>query len=140
MAKGAGHYRNAKYMAHLVNAIQQADPGVWGNERFNLDSSVTQSQVLRSTGQKPGKVSVNGRTVDLSGSTVTSYWANKAGAPTTIYNFAIGGSETDYQNVWSSIIGSFSSTPSSSNSSSSTSSSSSTQSTSSSSTQSNSRR
>ena len=127
MAKGAGHYRNAKYMAYLVNAIQQAEPGVWGNERFNLDSSVTQSQVLRSTGQKPGKVSVNGKTVDLSGSTVTSYWANKAGAPTTSYHFAIGGSEADYQNAWSSIIGSFSSTPSSSNSSSSTSSSSSTQ-------------
>lgn len=115
-------------MAYLVNAIQQAEPGVWGNERFNLDSSVTQSQVLRSTGQKPGKVSVNGRTVDLSGSTVTSYWATKAGAPTTSYHFAIGGSEADYQNAWSSIIGSFSSTPSSSNSSSSTSSSSSTQS------------
>ena len=47
MAKGAGHYRNAKYMAYLVNAIQQAEPGVWGNERFNLDSSVTQSQVLK---------------------------------------------------------------------------------------------
>ena len=136
MAKGAGHYRNAKYMAHLVNAIQQAEPGVWGNERFNLDSSVTQSQVLRSTGQKPGKVSVNGKTVDLSGSTVTSYWANKAGAPTTSYHFAIGGSEADYQNAWSSIIGSFSSTPSSSSSSSASSSSTS----SSSSTQSNSRR
>ena len=117
MAKGAGHYRNAKYMAYLVNAIQQAEPGVWGNERFSLDSSVTQSQVLRSTGQKPGKVSVNGKTVDLSGSTVTSYWANKAGAPTTSYHFAIGGSEADYQNAWSSIIGSFSSTPSSSSSS-----------------------
>ena len=128
MAKGAGHYRNAKYMAYLVNAIQQAEPGVWGNERFNLDSSVTQSQVLRSTGQKPGKVSVDGKTVDLSGSTVTSYWANKAGAPTTSYHFAIGGSEADYQNAWSSIIGSFSSTPSSSSSSSGTSSSSSTQS------------
>ena len=117
MAKGAGHYRNAKYMAYLVNAIQQAEPGVWGNERFNLDSSVTQSQVLRSTGQKPGKVSANGKTVDLSGSTVTSYWANKTGAPTTSYHFAIGGSEADYQNAWSSIIGSFSSTPSSSSSS-----------------------
>ena len=128
MAKGAGHYRNAKYMAHLVNAIQEAEPGVWGNERFNLDFSVTQSQVLRSTGQKPGKVTVNGKTVDLSGSTVTSYWANKAGAPTTSYHFAIGGSEADYQNAWSSIIGSFSSTPSSSSSSNSTSSSSSTQS------------
>ena len=121
MAKGAGHYRNAKYMAYLVNAIQQAEPGVWGNEHFNLDSSVTQSQVLRSTGQKPGKVSVNGKTVDLSGSTVTSYWANKAGAPTTSYRFAIGGSDADYQNAWSSIVGSLP-TPSSSSSSSSSSS------------------
>mgnify|MGYP000936302428 FL=1 len=121
MAKGAGHYRNAKYMAYLVNAIQQAEPGVWGNERFNLDSSVTQSQVLRSTGQKPGKVTVNGKTVDLSGSTVTSYWANKAGAPTTSYHFAIGGSEADYQNVWSSIVGWAPTPPSSSNSSSSSS-------------------
>lgn len=121
MAKGAGHYRNAKYMAHLVNAIQQAEPGVWGNERFNLDSSVTQSQVLRSTGQKPGKVTVNGKTVDLSGSTVTSYWANKTGAPATSYRFAIGGSDADYQNAWSSIVGSLP-TPSSSSSSSSSSS------------------
>ncbi|MCG4865311.1 penicillin-binding protein PBP1B [Streptococcus mitis] len=128
MAKGAGHYRNAKYMAYLVNAIQQAEPGVWGNERFNLDSSVTQSQVLRSTGQKPGKVSVNGKTVDLSGATVTSYWANKAGAPTTSYHFAIGGSEADYQNAWSSIVSTLptpSSSSTSSNSSSSSSSSSS---------------
>ena len=141
MAKGAGHYRNAKYMAYLVNAIQQAEPGVWGNERFNLDSSVTQSQVLRSTGQKPGKVTVNGKTVDLSGPTVTSYWATKAGAPMTSYHFAIGGSESDYQNAWSSIVSTLP-TPSSSSTSSSSSSSASSSSTSSSSspTQSNSRR
>ena len=140
MAKGAGHYRNAKYMAHLVNAIQEAEPGVWGNERFNLDSSVTQSQVLRSTGQKPGKVSVNGKTVDLSGSTVTSYWANKAGAPTTSYHFAIGGSESDYQNAWSSIVSTLPTPSSSSTSSSSSSSASSSSTSSSSSTQPNSGR
>ena len=140
MAKGAGHYRNAKYMAHLVNAIQEAEPGVWGNERFSLDSSVTQSQVLRSTGQKPGKVTVNGKTVDLSGSTVTSYWANKAGAPTTSYHFAIGGSESDYQNAWSSIVSTLPTTSSSSTSSSSSSSASSSSTSSSSSTQPNSGR
>ena len=140
MAKGAGHYRNANYMAHLVNAIQEAEPGVWGNERFNLDSSVTQSQVLRSTGQKPGQVSVNGKTVDLSGSTVTSYWANKAGAPTTSYHFAIGGSESDYQNAWSSIVSTLPTPSSSSTSSSSSSSDSSSSTSSSSSTQPNSRR
>ena len=140
MAKGAGHYRNANYMAHLVNAIQQAELGVWGNERFNLDSSVTQSQVLRSTGQKPGKVSVNGKTVDLSGSTVTSYWANKAGAPTTSYYFAIGGSELDYQNAWSSIVSTLPTPSSSSTSSSSSSSDGPSSTSSSSSTQPNSRR
>ena len=140
MAKGAGHYRNANYMAHLVNAIQEAEPGVWGNERFNLDSSVTQSQVLRSTGQKPGKVSVNGKTVDLSGSTVTSYWANKAGAPMTSYHFAIGGSESDYQNAWSSIVSTLPTPSSSSTSSSSSSSASSSSTSSASSTQPNSRR
>ena len=112
LAKGAGHYRNANYMAHLVNAIQQAEPGIWGNERFNLDSSVTKSQVLKSTGEKPGKVTINGKEVTVSGSTVTSYWATKEGAPVTTYRFAIGGSDTDYQNAWKNILGSLPSLPS----------------------------
>ena len=106
LGKGAGHYRNAKYMAHLVNAIQQAAPSAWGSERFKLDSSVTSSQVLKSTGQKPGKVTINGKEINLSGETVTSYWANQAGAPTTTYKFAIGGSDADYQSAWSTILGS----------------------------------
>ena len=37
---------------------------------------------------------------------VTSYWANQAGAPTTTYRFAIGGSDADYQNAWNTILGS----------------------------------
>lgn len=106
LGKGAGHYRNAKYMAHLVNAIQQAAPSAWGSERFKLDSSVTSSQVLKSTGQKPGKVTINGKEINLSGETVTSFWANQAGAPTTSYKFAIGGSDSDYQNAWNTILGS----------------------------------
>ena len=111
LAKGAGHYRNANYMAHLVNAIQKAEPGIWGNERFNLDPSVTKSQVLKSTGEKAGKVTINGKEVTVSGSTVTSYWATKEGAPVTTYRFAIGGSDADYQNAWQSILGSLPTLP-----------------------------
>ena len=111
LAKGAGHYRNANYMAHLVNAIQQAEPGIWGNERFSLDPSVTKSQVLKSTGEKPGKVTINGKEVTVSGSTVMSYWATKEGAPATTYRFAIGGSDADYQNAWKSILGSLPTLP-----------------------------
>ena len=106
LGKGAGHYRNAKYMAHLVNAIQQAAPSAWGSEHFKLDSSVTSSQVLKSTGQKPGKVTINGKEINVTGEMVTSYWANQAGAPTTTYKFAIGGSDADYQNAWNTILGS----------------------------------
>lgn len=106
LGKGAGHYRNAKYMAHLVNAIQQAAPSSWGSERFKLDPSVTSSQVLKSTGQKPGKVTINGKEINVTGEMVTSYWANQNGAPTTSYKFAIGGSDSDYQNAWNTILGS----------------------------------
>ena len=121
LSRRAGYSNNSNYMAHLVNAIQQASPSIWGNERFTLDPSVVKSEVLKSTGQKPGKVSVEGKEVEVTGSTVTSYWANKAGAPATSYRFAIGGSDADYQNAWSSIVGSLP-TPSSSSSSSSSSS------------------
>lgn len=117
LSRRAGYSNNSNYMAHLVNAIQESEPGIWGNERFALDSSVVKSEVLKSTGQKPGKVSVEGKEVDVTGSTVTSYWANKAGAPATSYLFAIGGSDADYKNAWSSIVGSLP-TPSSSSSSS----------------------
>ena len=106
LEKLAGYTRNANYMAHLVNAIQQAAPSAWGSERFKLDSSVTSSQVLKSTGQKPGKVAINGKEINVTGEMVTSYWANQAGAPTTTYRFAIGGSDSDYQNAWNTILGS----------------------------------
>ncbi|KXT72815.1 Multimodular transpeptidase-transglycosylase [Streptococcus sp. DD10] len=99
-----GYNNNANFMANLVNAIHQAQPGIWGNERFSLDPSVIKSDVLKSTGQRAGQVNVNGRNINLSGQTVTSYWA-KNGAPTTQYKFAIGGSDADYQNAWNQILG-----------------------------------
>ena len=108
-------------MAHLVNAIQKASPSIWGNERFALDPSVVKSEVLKSTGQNQGRFLLKEKRVEVTGSTVTSYWANKSGAPATGYRFAIGGSDADYQNAWSSIVRSLP-TPSSSSSSSSSSS------------------
>ena len=53
-------------MAYLANAIYQADPAAWGvQDRFTLDSSVISSTVLKSTGQRPGRVNVNGRDIDV---------------------------------------------------------------------------
>ncbi|RSJ89643.1 Penicillin-binding protein 1F [Streptococcus cristatus] len=105
MAALTGYNNNAAYMAYLANAIYEVDPEAWGiGEKFNLDSSVIKSDVLKSTGERPGTVTINGRSINLSGPTVPSYWA-KNGAPTTSYRFSIGASDADYQRAWGAILG-----------------------------------
>ncbi len=42
----------------------------------------------------------------VSGSTVTSYWATKGRCPSDHLSFAIGGSDADYLNAWKNILGS----------------------------------
>lgn len=107
MAALTGYNNNAAYMAYLANAIYEADPSAWGiGEKFNLDSSVIKSDVLKSTGERPGTVTINGRSINLSGPTVPSYWA-KNGAPTTSYRFGIGASDADYQRAWGAILGGY---------------------------------
>ena len=109
MAALTGYNNNAAYMAYLANAIYEADPEAWGiGEKFNLDSSVIKSDVLKSTGERPGTVTINGRSINLSGPTVPSYWA-KNGAPTTSYRFGIGASDADYQKAWGAILGGYTS-------------------------------
>lgn len=109
MAALTGYNNNAAYMAYLANAIYEADPEAWGiGEKFNLDSSVIKSDVLKSTGERPGTVTINGRSINLSGPTVPSYWA-KNGAPTTSYRFGIGASDADYQRAWGAILGGYTS-------------------------------
>lgn len=96
----------ARYVSNLVNSIYQADSNIFGiGQKFQLDDSVIESTVLKSTGQKPGTVSVNGRSVTVNGETTTSYWA-KNGAPVTTYDFMIGGTDADRQSAWASIVGS----------------------------------
>ena len=100
-----GYNNNAQYMAQLANAIYQADPSLFGiQDKFTLDKSVIRSEVLKATGERPGRVNVNGRDIDVSGQMVTSLWA-KNGAPTTQYRFAIGGSDSDYQSAWAAMLG-----------------------------------
>ncbi|WEV60487.1 transglycosylase domain-containing protein [Streptococcaceae bacterium ESL0729] len=107
MAPLTGYANNGNYMANLVNAINSASPNIFGNgQKFKLDSSATESKVLVSTGEKPGKVTVGSNTIDLSGETTSSYWATSKGAPTTQYKFAIGGSDANYADAWSKIVGS----------------------------------
>lgn len=113
MSQNSGFINNAKFTANLVNAINAADPNIFGpGQKFtnpNSDPNVTKSKVLVSTGEKPGKVNVklsNGKTqeVNLGGDTTTSFWATKSGAPTTTYDFSIGGSASDIAAAWKKIL------------------------------------
>ncbi|GAB2021360.1 transglycosylase domain-containing protein [Pseudolactococcus yaeyamensis] len=107
MAPLTGYSNNSEYVASLANAIYQANPGVFGIEqRFTLDPSVTKTTVLTATGEKTGAFTGGGYTnFTLSGPTTISYWAKQEGAPITQYKFAIGGSDSDYTNAWSKILG-----------------------------------
>ncbi|HEN5753814.1 TPA: penicillin-binding protein, partial [Streptococcus agalactiae] len=105
LAKLTGYNNNANYMAHLVNAINNADGNTFGkSERFRLDDSVIKAKVLKSTGLQPGVVTVNGRRITVGGESTTSYWA-KNGPGTMTYRFAIGGTDSDYQKAWSTLGG-----------------------------------
>ena len=50
-------------------------------DKFTLDKSVIRSEVLKSTGERPGRVNVNGRDIDVSGQMVTSLWAKTERQP-----------------------------------------------------------
>ena len=73
-----GYNNHSNYLAHLANAINQADPNVLGGgQRFALDPGVVKASVLKSTGLQPGTVTVNGRAFSVGGEMTTSLWAQK---------------------------------------------------------------
>lgn len=96
-----GYNNNAQYVAYLVNALYNANPDLFQG-RFELDSDVISSNVLASTGLRPGTVQVNGQSISVSGATTTSYWA-KSGAPAMTYKFMIGGTDSDYAQAWNAL-------------------------------------
>lgn len=124
MSSSSGE-NNSLYMSYLANAIYQANPNIFNiADTMDYDSSVVKSTVLTSTGEKNNDKGIDlskiGKgTVKLSGGTTTSYYAVSDGAPVTTFRFGIGGSDSDYQNAWTKILGSTSSSSGSTTSSSS---------------------
>ncbi len=110
-----GYNNNAAYVSYLISTLYDTDPSLFDG-RFELANGVIVSNVLTSTGQRPGTVQHNGRTTTVYGAQTTSYWA-KNGAPVTSYNFMVGGTDSDRAKAWNSLFGSSTTKPSSSSSS-----------------------
>ncbi len=101
----SGYLYNAQYTAELVNDIYNANNSIFDvNKRYNLSSSIIKSTVLKSTGLQAGVATVNGKSITVGGDTTTSYWA-KNGAGNMTYKFAIGGTDSDYEKAWGSLLG-----------------------------------
>lgn len=109
-----GYHNNSQYVAHMVDALYRVKADMFAG-RFELDRSILTSDVLVSTGQRPGTMQVNGRQVAVSGAMTKSYWA-KNGAPVTNLNFMIGGTDNDRAQAWNSILSSNMNVPNSSGS------------------------
>lgn len=105
---------NANYTARLISNIHQTNPDLLAvDQRFTLDASVKQEKVSDFTGQKAGKLTYNGKTITVPGKETTSLWA-KNGPKQSEYKFGIGGTDANYQSVWSSYFSTRSSTSTSS--------------------------
>ena len=59
-----GYNNNAQYMAQLAECDLPADPSLFGFRINSLSIRVIRSEVLKSTGERPGRVNVNGRDID----------------------------------------------------------------------------
>ncbi|MDR0921172.1 MAG: penicillin-binding protein [Lactobacillales bacterium] len=96
--------QNSTYLANLIHTIYQVDPNLFGIEdKFTLDPTVIQSTVSDFTGEKPGKIIMNGQTITVPGKNVTSYWATD-GPPMSAYKFGIGGTDSDYSIAWGGMV------------------------------------
>jgi penicillin-binding protein len=91
---------NSTFLAYLLNAVYQVRPDIFKvDERFTLDPSVIRSQVSSFTGERPGKVTVDGHEIQTPGNTITSLWALN-GAPASTFRFGIGGTTANFNKVW----------------------------------------
>jgi penicillin-binding protein len=111
---------SGNFIAHITNKVASDNPNLFGNgQTFQLDPSVNQEKVVKSTGTKSGKIKVNGKTYSVSGEKTTSLWATKEGAPQPSYYFGIPSQslvktlsgeqlstlENDYEAAWLKVLG-----------------------------------
>jgi len=94
-----------KYLAYVMNAAYQANPNIVDlSKKFTLDKSVITAEVNQNTGEKQGKVKVDGSEVEVPGDKVKTLWA-KNGPESSTYKFGIGGTDDNYKVAWKKILG-----------------------------------
>ena len=98
--------QNMYYWAYMTNYVYQKNPDIFGvGERFTLDPTVNQQQVVDFTGEKPASFNTDGYNMTLTHEkTKTSLYSEGNGAPDSKFRFGIGGTDEDYRSEWNSYI------------------------------------
>ena len=96
----AARLRSSRYLANLINQVYQVKPDVFGTaEKFELSSDVIKKEVAAFTGELPGKVTVDKRSVTTPSKTVETLWA-KNGPEKSTFKFGVGGTDDNYKEYW----------------------------------------
>ncbi|WP_054664531.1 transglycosylase domain-containing protein [Lacticaseibacillus camelliae] len=109
---GANHVMNSnssainqRYWAALANAAYRYIP-----QQFKVNDAMTEPSGVRAvavnsrTGEKNGKVTIGGSTINLSGATTTSLYNNYTPGVTQA-QFGIGGTAKNYADFWAGLSG-----------------------------------
>jgi len=95
--------RSSKYLANLINQVYQVNPTIFGtDQKFTLASDVKKEDVSAFTGQLPGKVTVDRRSINTPSKTVESLWA-KNGPEKSTFKFGVGGTDENYKDYWNTV-------------------------------------
>lgn len=96
--------RNIRNWSNVMNAVYDSNPDLLGlSERMSQpsDGSVVSQSVSALTGMKAGSVALpNGRIARISGESKTEFFAKDNIPGTTVYDFAIGATNSELQSFW----------------------------------------
>ncbi|MDN6195377.1 MAG: penicillin-binding protein, partial [Atopostipes suicloacalis] len=98
--------RNLRNWSNVMNTVYDTNPDLLGlSEQMNPpdDGSVVRQSVVAKTGMKAGSVKLrNGATAQISGENKSELFAKNNIPGTTVYDFAIGATNKELQDFWSS--------------------------------------
>lgn len=97
--------RSQPYWAKIVNDLYNIRPDIFGElTTFNRPDSVTEMNVLETTGTLPGNMNYNGRGVSLMTPLIKDLFKVSNPAPPLTYDFMVGASENDLGMFWNNLL------------------------------------
>lgn len=104
---GLESVRSQIYWSRIVNDLYEKQPEIFGTERrFEQPASVQRQTILEQTGTLPGRTTVNGQAIELTGPTREDLFKVSNPAPPLTENFLFNATPEEVASFWNSVIAS----------------------------------